>query len=47
MTTDEIDELILQLCHSGDRLEAIRILRRERGYSATDAMEFVNELMLN
>ena len=40
----ELDEQILQLVQSGDRIEAMQILVRRRGLSTTDAHRFVEEL---
>lgn len=45
MTDAELDDLIIQLCLSGARIEAIRILQREKGYTLTKATRFVDELM--
>ena len=41
---DEFDDFILGLCQSGNRMEAINLLRHQRGYSLTDAKRFADEL---
>ena len=40
----ELDELVAQLVRSGDRIAAIDLLIRRRGYSATEAHQLVEEL---
>lgn len=39
-----IDERILTLVQAGNRIDAIKLLRIERGYSLSDAKRFVDEL---
>ena len=45
MTKDaEIDDRILSLVHAGNKIDAIKILREQRGYSLIEAKQFVDEL---
>ncbi len=40
----ELDDQILELARSGKSMDAIRLLTKRRGYSLTNAKQFVNEL---
>ncbi len=40
----DIDDRILSLVQAGNRIDAIKILRLERGYSLVEAKQFVDEL---
>jgi hypothetical protein len=44
MTPTELDEQVLELTRSGNRMAAIKLLVNGRGYSLTDAHRFVEEL---
>ena len=46
VTGDEVDRLIIQSVETGDRLGAMKLLQSKRGYSLTDAKEFVDELTI-
>ncbi|MFT5526995.1 MAG: hypothetical protein ACI9HK_004977 [Pirellulaceae bacterium] len=42
----QFDKLILQLCQSGDRITAVKMLRQHRGYSLSAAKQFIDELQI-
>jgi hypothetical protein len=44
LNDEELDNRVLELVGRGDRMEAIHLLVRRRGYSHTDAHRFVEEL---
>ncbi|MGD9722511.1 MAG: hypothetical protein AB7O59_13480 [Pirellulales bacterium] len=44
LTDDEIDNQILEFVRLGNRMEAVKLLVRRRGYSLTKAHQFVEEL---
>jgi hypothetical protein len=44
LTSEEVDNLMLQLVESGDKLGAVKLLTDRRGYSTTEAHRFVEEL---
>jgi hypothetical protein len=44
LTDEEVDNRVLELVSRGNRMEAIHLLVRRRGYSQTDAHRFVEEL---
>lgn len=41
---EEVDRLILECVETGDRFGAMKLLRDKRGYSTTDAKNFIDEL---
>jgi hypothetical protein len=45
ISPDQLDQLILRLIESDDRIAAIKLLHEQRGYSTTDANKFVNEVV--
>jgi hypothetical protein len=45
MGDGQIDRLTLQLVESGDKMGAIKLLTERRGYTATDARLFVDEMI--
>lgn len=45
LSNSEFDDLILELCQSGNRMAAAKLLRRHRGYSTTEAKQLVDELL--
>jgi hypothetical protein len=45
LPVEEIDKLTLQLVETGDKLGAVKLLTDRRGYSATEAHRFVEELI--
>jgi hypothetical protein len=44
LSSDEIDNLTLRMVESGDRMGAVKLLADRRGYSLTEAHQFVEEL---
>ncbi len=44
LNDQEFDDLVLQLTMQGRTMDAIRLLKRGRGYSLTEAKQFVDEL---
>jgi hypothetical protein len=44
LSPDELDDQVLALVQAGDRMAATQLLVRSRGYSTTEAHQFVNEL---
>jgi hypothetical protein len=47
LTGVELDEQILSLVESGAKFDAMRLLVKRRGYSETEARQFVDELTLS
>jgi hypothetical protein len=44
-SAQELDQLILRLIESDDRIAAIKLLQDQRGYSTTEASRFVKEVV--
>lgn len=44
LSDEQLDDQILELARSGARIEAVKLLVRARGYSLTEAREFIEEL---
>ena len=44
LSDSEFDDLVLALCESGAKIDAIRLLKRHRDYSTSSAKAFVDEL---
>lgn len=44
LSDSAFDDLVLALCESGAKIDAIRLLKRHRGYSTASAKAFVDEL---
>lgn len=44
-STQDVDQLILRLIESDDRIAAIKLLEQQRGYSTTEANRFVKEVV--
>jgi hypothetical protein len=47
LTGVELDEQILSLVESGAKFDAMRLLVKRRGFSETEARQFVDELTLS
>ena len=44
MSAGEFDNLVLNLCESGAKIDAVKLLKRHRGFTTTSAKQFVDEL---
>ena len=45
LTEEQVDSEVLRFAQNGDRISAIKLLRLRRGYTITEAKQFVDELL--
>ena len=44
LSEEELDQKILEYCDSGHSIDAVKLLRKHRGYSLSEAKKFIDEL---